>query len=547
MIRHLRFRYRIGLLVALAGMALLAVTTVTMVLGRRCEQELSSSETWYVPLLELDRDLKATFAQLGRTLEDAASAAEDSKLEAADALAREVVQRARTGREVITNNGGDPAALEREFVAYYAVARDLTKAMISGTLASDASGQIAAMQQARDAFKAHLDVATAFDRRRLAAAFSTARRSQEDALRIEIAVAAGALVLMTLLSWRITRRTVRSLLAVSEGVEQIARGEFGNEIAVTSNDEIGDLAQQANRTALRLREYRDHTQALVTETRRQAEQLQVANNTVELRNATLFAAQHQLEARAGELERANADLERTSTELREKVADLEDVSNTLSHDLRAPLRSIRGFSEILAESLQDKIDADARDALERVLRGGERMGRMLDGLYRLLRLSGAEVSAGEVSVMAVLHDVTQNLKSDLEQAGATVTHGDLPTIRSNAMLVGQILQNLIANAIKFRGPELPVVNVDVTRRPSDWEFSVRDNGIGIEPDARERVFRLFERLSSTGSGTGVGLALCKRAVEKLGGRIWIDSNAGPGTTFAFAIPHEPQAGAPSRA
>jgi signal transduction histidine kinase len=307
---------------------------------------------------------------------------------------------------------------------------------------------------------------------------------------------------------------VRSLHAVSEGMEQLARGEFGNEIEVTSNDEIGDLARQANRTALRLREYRDRTEALVTETRRQAELLQDAN----------------------------ADLQRTSAELREKVADLENVSNTLSHDLRAPLRSIRAFSEVLAESLHDKIDADAdaRDALQRVLRGGERMGRMLDDLYRLLRISGAEVSAGEVSIMAVLNDVTQNLKTDLEQAGATVTHGELPTIRSNALLIGQILQNLIANAIKFHGPERPVVTVDVTRRPSDWEFSVRDNGIGIAPGARERVFRLFERLSSNGSGTGVGLALCKRAVEKLGGRIWIDAHDGPGTTFAFAIPHEPQ-------
>ena len=518
MARH-RFRHRIGVLVALAGAALVAVTIVTLVLGRRCEQELSSSESSYVPLLELDRDLKPTFAQLGHTLEDAASAAEDSMLDAADVLARKLVERIRADREVISNNGGDPDALERELVAYYAGARALTKAILSGRLASEATSEIATMQKARDAFNAHLDQATAFDRHRLAAAFSTARRSQEEALRIEVAVAAVALVLMIWLSLQLTRRTVRSLLAVSEGVEQLARGEFGNEIAVTSNDEIGDLARQANRTALRLREYRDHTQALVTETRRQAELLQDAN----------------------------ADLQRTGSELREKIADLENVSNTLSHDLRAPLRSIRAFSEVLAESLHDNLGADARDALQRVLRGGERMGRMIDDLYRLLRLSGAEVSAGEVSISAVLHDVTQNLKTDLEQAGATVTHGELPTIRSNALLIGQILQNLIANAIKFHGPDRPVVAIDVLRRSHDWEFSVRDNGIGIAPSARERVFRLFERLSSSGPGTGVGLALCKRAVEKLGGRIWIDPREGPGTTFAFAIPHEPQASASPRA
>src|SRR5580765_6443359 len=108
MFRHLRFRHRIAVLVALAGAALLGVTAVTMVLGQRTEQELSRSETRYVPLIELDRDLKATFAQLGRTLENAAAAAEDSELEAADALQRELVQRVRVGRTVIVNNGGDP-------------------------------------------------------------------------------------------------------------------------------------------------------------------------------------------------------------------------------------------------------------------------------------------------------------------------------------------------------------------------------------------------------------------------------------------------------
>lgn len=273
------------------------------------------------------------------------------------------------------------------------------------------------------------------------------------------------------------------------------------------------------------------------ELHRQAEQLRTANETVELRNASLLSTQRQLEERARELERANAELERTSASLREKVSDLENVSNTLSHDLRAPLRSIRGFSQILAESLRDNLDSEARDALERVLRGGDRMGRMLDDLYRLLRLSGAEVAAGEVAVATVLHDVMQNLRTDLEQAGATITHGELPTIRSNAMLVGQVLQNLLANAIKFRGPEPPVVDITATHRPAEWEFAVRDNGVGIAPDARERVFRLFAKLDNAGSGTGVGLTLCKRAVEKLGGRIWIDSHSGPGTTVSFTIPH----------
>jgi signal transduction histidine kinase len=536
MFRHLKFRHRIGVLVALAGVALLTVTVVTMVLGWRSERELSRSETYYVPLIELDRDLKSTFAQIGRSLENAAAAAEDSELDTADALQRELVQRVRSGREAIVNNGGDPAVLERELRAYYAIARELASAMSAGASAAQVAGKIEAMQRAREAFSSRLDRATAFDHRRLAAAFSTARGSQQAALRIEVAVALGALMLMMLLSWRLTRRTVRSLLAVSVGVEQLARGELGNEIEVASGDELGDLARQANRTALRLRDYRDRTEALLIETRGQAEQLRTASETVELRNVTLVTASRQLEAHAGKLERANHELERTTTLLHDKVSDLENVSNTLSHDLRAPLRSIRAFSQILAESLHDKLDADTQRSLDRVLQGSERMGRMLDDLYRLLRLSSEEVSAGEVAVVVVLAEVLQDLRADLDHAGATVTHDELPTVRGNAMLVGQILRNLIANAISFHGADLPRVHVSATRRAGDWELRVRDNGVGIQPAARERVFRLFERLGSAGTGTGVGLALCKRAVEKLGGRIWISSQGGPGTMFCFTIP-----------
>jgi signal transduction histidine kinase len=537
MFQHLRFGHRIAVLVVLAGVALVTVTVVTIVLGRRSEQELSSIETRYVPLIELDRDLKAMFAQIARTLEDAAAAAEGSGLDTADTQQGELVQRLRAGREAIRDNGSDPDVLERELRLYYAVARDLAKAIITGAPLAELETKMGLMRRARDAFKTRLDLATAPDRRRLAAAFSTARGSQQDALRIEVAVAVGALVLMALLSWRITRRTVTSLLAVSEGVERLARGDFGNEIAVASRDEIGDLARQANQTALRLRDYRDRTETLLTETQRQAEQLRMANETVELRNASLLLTQQQLEDRARELERANLHLEQTTTSLHDKIADLEDVSNTLSHDLRAPLRSIRGFSQILAESLHDNLDDSARDALERVLRGSERMGRMLDDLYRLLRLSGADVSTGEVAVAAVLDDVIQNLRTDLDQAGATITHDELPALRGNGMLIGQILQNLISNAINFRGVNPPMIHIGATPHADEWEFAVQDNGIGIQPDAHERVFRLFERLTSRGTGTGVGLTLCKRAVEKLGGRIWVGAHSGPGATFLFTIPH----------
>jgi two-component system sensor histidine kinase/response regulator len=237
-----------------------------------------------------------------------------------------------------------------------------------------------------------------------------------------------------------------------------------------------------------------------------------------------------------DLAAANAALERTTDLLRDKVAELENVSHTLSHDLRAPLRSIRSFAEILAASLQGALDDEQADALGRVLRGSTRMASMLDELYELLRLGADSAPRSDVDLAAVLADILDDLGSDIVQTGARITHGALPTVRTNRVLVHQIFLNLIANALKFRGDREPVVHVTAERRADAWELAVRDNGVGIPREAHERVFKLFERVA--GAGAGVGLALCKRAVEKLGGRIWLASEPGAGTAFYFTLRDE---------
>ncbi|CAN5885345.1 hypothetical protein BH11MYX3_BH11MYX3_47400 [soil metagenome] len=254
MFERLRFRTRIGLLVAIAAFGLITVTSVTLVLGRRAEQQLFGIETRYVPLIELDRDLKALFAAITRALEDAASAAEESRLADADKLVAELEHRIELGASTIADKGGDPRSLAVELRIYYAAAREVSAALMAGTSAAQIAPKIEAMRNAQQAFAALLDTSTAPDRRRLAEAFATTRGSQRQALWVDIGVATSVLVLMALLSWRIIRRTARSLQAVSHGVQRLARGEFGIEIDVTSPDELGELAREGNRTAERLRE-----------------------------------------------------------------------------------------------------------------------------------------------------------------------------------------------------------------------------------------------------------------------------------------------------
>ena len=237
-----------------------------------------------------------------------------------------------------------------------------------------------------------------------------------------------------------------------------------------------------------------------------------------------------------ELAAVNASLERTSAMLRDKVADLENVSHSLSHDLRAPLRSIRAFAQILGESLTGKLDDEQADALDRVVQGAARMAAMIDELFDLLKLAAQDAPRAPVDLAAVLAATLEALHDDVAGTGAVITSGALPTLHTNRALVDQVLQNLIGNAIKFSGDRRPEVHVTAQRRNDGWDIAVRDNGIGIAPDDHDRVFRLFERVTREAAGTGVGLALCKRAVERIGGRIWIDSAPGAGSTFHFTVP-----------
>jgi light-regulated signal transduction histidine kinase (bacteriophytochrome) len=245
----------------------------------------------------------------------------------------------------------------------------------------------------------------------------------------------------------------------------------------------------------------------------------------------------QLHRNAVQLRTLNGALEKTSARLQERIVDLENVNRTLLHDLRAPLRSIDGFSRILVESCRAQLDEEAVGYLDRISKACHRMGRMLEDLHHLLRVSGTDESFSEIDCDRVLSDVLEDLGADLSATATEVTHDPLPTVHANATLLALVLQNLIGNAIKFRGGEPPRIHVAAQRDGRRWRFGVRDNGIGIDPEHVQKVFGVFKRaVSDAIPGTGVGLALCKQAVEKHGGTIWVESTPGAGSTFYFTIP-----------
>jgi PAS domain S-box-containing protein len=224
--------------------------------------------------------------------------------------------------------------------------------------------------------------------------------------------------------------------------------------------------------------------------------------------------------------------------LKRSNAELEQFAYIASHDLQEPLRMVSSYMQLIAKRYQGKLDSDADEFIAYAVDGAGRMKSMINDLLTFSRLGTRGKPFQPVDTEAVLNAALENLKLAVEDSHAAVTHDPLPSVLADESQVAQLFQNLIGNALKFHGDEPPRIHVSARKTPQFWEFSVRDNGIGIDPQFFERVFLIFQRLSTRAehAGSGIGLAICKKIVERHGGRIWIESKPGEGTTFFFTLP-----------
>jgi PAS domain S-box-containing protein len=239
-----------------------------------------------------------------------------------------------------------------------------------------------------------------------------------------------------------------------------------------------------------------------------------------------------------ERKRAEEALAQHARELARSNAELEQFAYVASHDLQEPLRMVASYTQLLAKRYQDKLDADARDFIGYAVDGATRMQALISDLLNYSRIGTRGKDFRPNSTEAVLERVLAGLKLAIGESGATVSHDPLPTVLCDDVQLGQVFQNLLVNAIKFRRETPPRIHLSAERHGNVWTFSVRDNGIGIAPEYAERIFMIFQRLHSKNEypGTGIGLAVCKKIVERHGGRIWVQSQLGSGATFFFTIP-----------
>jgi light-regulated signal transduction histidine kinase (bacteriophytochrome) len=274
---------------------------------------------------------------------------------------------------------------------------------------------------------------------------------------------------------------------------------------------------------MKLAEYRDHLEDLV----------QRRTGELEATNAQL---RQEIECRKV----AEETLLYTAEELKRSNQELEQFAYAASHDLQEPLQAVGGFVRLIELRFPDKLDAKAREYIEGAVEGANRMEELITDLLALSRVGTQAGRLASANLAAPLKAALQNLQFSIRETNAQVTSDTMPALRVDELRMAQLFQNLIANALKFRKRTPPQIHIGAREEKGRWVIWVRDDGIGIDAQYFERIFQVFQRLHTrkTYPGTGVGLAICKKIVERHGGTIWVESQLGQGSTFYFSLPAE---------
>lgn len=324
-----------------------------------------------------------------------------------------------------------------------------------------------------------------------------------------VGVGTGMVVIILLTVTYFARSITRPIYELVTGTQEVGHGKLDYHIDVKTEDEIGQLATAFNEMAANLS---------------QANQsLKHHQNNLEMLVAERTAA---LEASTRELQRSNEEL--------------EQFAYVASHDLQEPLRMVSSYLQLLSRRYEGKLDADADLFIEYAVDGALRMKVLINDLLTYSRVGTRGREFKPTKSQTVLDQTLAMLQLAIQENQATISCDALPTVLADSGQLGQLFQNLIGNALKFHSDEPVMIHIGAESQNGEWLFSVKDNGIGMDPKYKDRIFAIFQRLHTREeySGTGIGLAVCKKIVERHNGRIWVESEPGKGSTFFFTMPKE---------
>ena len=319
----------------------------------------------------------------------------------------------------------------------------------------------------------------------------------------------GAIValIVSIIGLLLARSVTRPIDGLVRGTAEVGRGNLSYQIpGWSASDEIGQLTRAFN----------DMTQNL----------------------RSITTSRDELNNEVTERKRAEEALAEQAEELARSNAELGQFAYVASHDLQEPLRMVASYMQLIDRRYRGKLDDQADEFIEFAVDGAHRMQQLISDLLEFSRVGTHGQGFEQVDSQKLFAEAVSNLRLAIEESGATVTHDEFPVVMADPRQLGRVFQNLIGNALKYRGERTPEVHVGAISDDDEWVFSVRDNGIGIDPEYHERIFGIFERLHARGeySGTGIGLAICKKIVERHGGRIWIEFEPDSYTIFYFSIP-----------
>lgn len=268
------------------------------------------------------------------------------------------------------------------------------------------------------------------------------------------------------------------------------------------------------------------------------EKLWSANAQIQSLNAEMADTNLQLQQEIADRRRVQQELQVANRDLQQKNAELDEFTYVASHDLQEPVRKLIAFSQLLQEDLGLDLCRPAEEDLLRIVDGAKRMQRLIEDLLHLSRVGRAAVDLQPLSLQECLDEVLDGLALRIEESGAEIVRHELPQVVGDRTILRQLYHNLVGNALKFVGPDRPTVHLTAQRDGPFWILGVKDNGIGIKAQYAEDVFKPFKRLhgQSKYSGTGIGLAICRKAVDRHGGKIWVESEYGRGAHFQFTLP-----------